>query len=85
MRYQHARPSTPNLKPFEGIVVLVLGIETSCDETGIALVEDVLDSLDRVDPDIDRAWAQEASDRLAATDLRDIITKHRGLTIGAIV
>jgi len=46
----------------------------------IALVEDVLDSLDRADPDIDQLWAQEASDRLAAyrrgelaaKDLREI-------------
>ncbi len=51
----------------------------------IALVEDVLDSLDRADPDIDRLWAIEARDRLAANrlgelaarDLRDIIAKYR--------
>jgi putative addiction module component (TIGR02574 family) len=51
----------------------------------IALVEDVLDSLDRADPDIDQLWAQEASDRLAAyrrgelaaRDLREIIAKYR--------
>ena len=51
----------------------------------IALVEDVLDSLDRADPEVDRLWAREASDRLAAyrrgelaaTDLRDIIAKYR--------
>jgi putative addiction module component (TIGR02574 family) len=51
----------------------------------IALVEDVLDSLDRVDPDIDRLWAREASDRLAAyrrgelavKDLSDIVAKYR--------
>ena len=51
----------------------------------IALVEDVLDSLDRADPNIDQLWAQEASDRLAAyrrgelaaRDLRDIIAKYR--------
>jgi putative addiction module component (TIGR02574 family) len=56
----------------------------------IALVEDVLDSLDRADPDIDQLWAREASDRLAAyrrgelaaRDLRDIIAKYR--PIGAI-
>ncbi len=49
----------------------------------IALVEDVLESLDRSDPDIDQLWAQEASDRLAAyrrgelaaRDLREIIAK----------
>jgi putative addiction module component (TIGR02574 family) len=47
----------------------------------IALVEGVLDSLDCADPEIDRLWAREASDRLAAyrrgelaaRDLRDII------------
>ena len=51
----------------------------------IALVEDVLDSLDRADPDVDQLWAREASDRLAAyrrgelaaRDLRDIIAKYR--------
>jgi hypothetical protein len=51
----------------------------------IARVEDVLDSLDRADSDIDRLWAREASDRLAAyrrgelaaRDLRDIIAKYR--------
>jgi putative addiction module component (TIGR02574 family) len=51
----------------------------------IALVEDVLDTLDRADPDIDRLWAREASDRLAAyrrgelaaRDLSDIIAKYR--------
>jgi putative addiction module component (TIGR02574 family) len=51
----------------------------------IALVEDVLDSLDRVDPDLDRLWTQEASDRLAAyrrgelaaKDLGDIVAKYR--------
>ena len=51
----------------------------------IALVEDVLDSLDRTDPDIDKLWAREASDRLAAyrrgdlaaRDLREIIAKYR--------
>ena len=50
----------------------------------IALVEDVLDSLDRSDPDIDQLWAREASDRLAAyrrgelaaKDLADIIAKY---------
>jgi putative addiction module component (TIGR02574 family) len=50
----------------------------------IALVEDVLDSLDRADPDIDRLWAKEAGKRLAAyrrgevaaKDLSDIIAKY---------
>lgn len=51
----------------------------------IALVEDVLDSLDRTTPEIDRLWANEAIDRLAgyrrgqlsAKDLRDIVAKYR--------
>jgi putative addiction module component (TIGR02574 family) len=51
----------------------------------IALVEDVLDSLDRADHDVDRLWAREASDRLAAyrrgelaaKDLGDIVAKYR--------
>ncbi len=51
----------------------------------IALVEDVLDSLDHADPGIDRLWAREASDRLAAyrrgeltaRDLGDIVAKYR--------
>jgi putative addiction module component (TIGR02574 family) len=51
----------------------------------IALVEDVLDSLDHADPDIDQLWAREASDRLAAyrrgelaaKDLSDVVVKYR--------
>ena len=51
----------------------------------IALVEDVLDSLDQTNPSIDRLWAKEASDRLAAYrrgdisawDIRDIVAKYR--------
>lgn len=51
----------------------------------IALVEDILDSLDRPDPDIDRLWAREARDRLAAyrrgelaaKDLGEIFAKYR--------
>jgi putative addiction module component (TIGR02574 family) len=51
----------------------------------IALVEDVLDSLDRADPAIDRLWASEAKDRLAAyrrgdlaaRELTDIVAKYR--------
>ena len=51
----------------------------------IALIEDVLDSLDRADPGIDQLWAREASDRLAAyrrgelaaKDLSDIIAKYQ--------
>jgi putative addiction module component (TIGR02574 family) len=51
----------------------------------IALVEDVLDSLDQADPNIDRLWAKEAGERFAAyrrgeitaKDLSDIIAKYR--------
>jgi putative addiction module component (TIGR02574 family) len=51
----------------------------------IALVEDVLDSLDRADPDIDQLWTQEAGERLAAyrrgelgaKDLAEIVRKYR--------
>lgn len=51
----------------------------------ISLVEDVLDSLDRADPNIDQLWAREASDRLAAyrrgeltaRSLSDIVAKYR--------
>jgi putative addiction module component (TIGR02574 family) len=32
----------------------------------VALVEDLLESLDRADPEMDRLWTAEASDRLAA-------------------
>jgi putative addiction module component (TIGR02574 family) len=54
-------------------------------EDRIALVEDVLDSLDLADPEIDRLWAREASDRLAAyrrgelaaKDLDAIVAKYR--------
>lgn len=35
-------------------------------EERIELVEDLLGSLDPVDPEIDRLWAEEARDRLAA-------------------
>lgn len=51
----------------------------------IALVEEVLESLDRPDPAIERLWAKEAADRLAAyrrgelsaRDLSDIAAKYR--------
>lgn len=51
----------------------------------IALVEDVLESLDSADPRMDRLWAAEAKDRLAAyrrgelaaRDVSDIIAKYR--------
>ena len=51
----------------------------------VALVEDVLDGLDRLDPAIEQLWAKEAADRLAAyrrgelsaKDLSDIAAKYR--------
>jgi putative addiction module component (TIGR02574 family) len=51
----------------------------------IALVEDLLDSLDRADPQIDSLWVKEANDRLAAyrrgeiaaKDLNEIIAKYQ--------
>ena len=51
----------------------------------IALVEDLLDSIDRADPRIDSLWVKEANDRLAAyrrgelaaKDLNEIIAKYR--------
>jgi putative addiction module component (TIGR02574 family) len=51
----------------------------------ITLIEDVLDSLDRVDPAVDELWAREAGDRLAAyrrgeigaKDLAEIVAKYR--------
>ena len=54
-------------------------------EDRIALVEDVLDSLDRADPAIDQLWAREATDRvaayrrgeLAAKDLSDVVATYR--------
>jgi len=53
-------------------------------EERIALVEDVLDSLDRADPGIDQLWAREAADRaayrrgeIAAKDLSDVVAKYR--------
>jgi putative addiction module component (TIGR02574 family) len=38
----------------------------------LALVEELLDSLDQADPAIDALWAQEAEDRLAAYRLGEI-------------
>jgi putative addiction module component (TIGR02574 family) len=54
-------------------------------EERIALVEDVLDSLDQTDADIDRLWAREAKERLAAyrrgelaaKGLDEIVAKYR--------
>jgi hypothetical protein len=50
----------------------------------IALVEDVLDSLDRADPEMDKIWTTEPKDRLGAyrrgdltaTALSKIIAKY---------
>jgi len=42
----------------------------------IALVEEVLDSLDRADPDMDRLWAREAKERLAAYRRGELAAKH---------
>jgi putative addiction module component (TIGR02574 family) len=44
----------------------------------IALVEDVLDSLDASDPAIERLWAREAADRLAAYRRGEIVAKGLG-------
>jgi len=54
-------------------------------EDRIALAEDMLDSLDPADPTIDRLWAREAADRvaayrrgeLAARDLSAVVAKYR--------
>ena len=51
----------------------------------IALVEEILDSLHQTDTNLDRLWATEAGQRLAAyrdgeigtRDLGDIIAKYR--------
>jgi putative addiction module component (TIGR02574 family) len=51
----------------------------------IQLVERLLDSLDRCDPEIDRAWAEECERRLdaylssdiAARDADEVLAKHR--------
>jgi len=54
-------------------------------EDRIALIEDMLDSLDRADPAVDQLWAREAADRLAAyrrgevaaRELDDVVAKYR--------
>ena len=54
-------------------------------EDRIALVEEVLDSLDRADPDIEQLWTREATDRvaayrrgeLAAKDLSDVVAAKK--------
>ncbi len=51
----------------------------------VALVEDVLDSLDQADPTLERLWAHEAAERLAAyrrgdlaaKGLNDVLAKYR--------
>ena len=51
----------------------------------IALVDDILASLDEPDPAIDRLWAKEAEDRLAAyrkgeiraVGLEEVLAKYR--------
>jgi putative addiction module component (TIGR02574 family) len=45
-------------------------------EDRIALVEDVLDSLDHADPAIDRLWAREAADRVAAYRRGEVAAKE---------
>ena len=54
-------------------------------EDRIALVEGMFDSLDRADPVIDRLWAREAADRvaayrrgeIAARELTAVVAKYR--------
>ena len=51
----------------------------------IALVEEILSSLDQPDPAMDRLWAKEAEDRLAAyrrgeikaVELDEVLAKYR--------
>ena len=51
----------------------------------IALVEEILSSLDQPDPAMDRLWAKEAEDRLAAyrrgeiktVELEEVLAKYR--------
>ena len=51
----------------------------------LALVDDILASLDEPDPAIDRMWAKEAEDRLAAyrrgeikaVSLQEVLAKYR--------
>ena len=51
-------------------------------EDRIALDKDVLDSLNRADPDIDQLWAREASDRLAAYRRGELAAKDLGAIVG---
>ena len=52
----------------------------------LQLVDDILASLDEPDPNIDRLWAKEAEDRLAAyrrgeikaIPLEQVLAKYRG-------
>lgn len=57
---------------------LIEQARTLAPQDRIALVEDVLDSLDRADPEIDRLWAREASDRLAAYRRGELAAKELG-------
>ena len=51
----------------------------------MALVEQILDSLDEPDPSVDALWAQESDDRLAeyrrgeirAVPLSEVLAKHQ--------
>ena len=55
-------------------------------EDRIELVDDILTSLDEPDPNIDRLWAKEAEERLAAyrrgeikaVPLQEVLAKYRG-------
>jgi putative addiction module component (TIGR02574 family) len=50
----------------------------------IRLVDDILSSLDQMDPSLDAKWAAEAEDRIAAyrrgelkaVELREVVAKH---------
>lgn len=54
-------------------------------EDRIGLVDDILASLDELDPNIDRLWAKEAEERLAAyrrgeikaVPLQEVLAKYR--------
>jgi putative addiction module component (TIGR02574 family) len=44
----------------------------------VALVEDILDSLDSPDPAVERLWAKEAADRLSAYRRGELSAKALG-------
>lgn len=58
---------------------------TQSPDERIALVEEILSSLDQPDPAMDRLWAKEAEDRLAAyrrgeiktVELNEVLAKYR--------